>query len=118
MKIGKILPGVALLDGKVYVVGGELESCIIANGECYDPRDNVWTPIACMNEARCEFGLCALDNSLYAFGGWVGEDIGDTIEVYDPITDSWTSSGKLPEPRFSMGVVTYDGTYYQLNTIC
>ncbi|XP_071856065.1 actin-binding protein IPP [Bombus fervidus] len=110
--IGRILPGVALLDGKVYVVGGELESCIIANCECYDPRDNVWTSIACMEEPRCEFGLCALDNSLYAFGGWVGEDIGGSIEIYDPITNSWTLDGQLPKPRFSMGVVAYEGLMY------
>lgn len=109
ISIGRILPGVALLDGKVYVIGGELESCIIANCECYDPRDNVWTPIACMEEPRCDFGLCALDNSLYAFGGWVGEDIGGSIEIYDPITNTWTLEGYLPEPRFSMGVVAYEG---------
>ncbi|KAK0160479.1 hypothetical protein PV328_007887 [Microctonus aethiopoides] len=110
--IGRILPGVALLDGKVYVVGGELESCIIANGECYDPRDNVWTSIACMVEPRCEFGLCELDNCLYAFGGWVGEDIGGTIETYDPINNIWALHGELPEPRFSMGVVAYEGLIY------
>jgi len=109
ISIGRILPGVALLDGKVYVIGGELESCIIANCECYDPRDNVWTPIACMEEPRCDFGLCALDNSLYAFGGWVGEDIGGSIEIYDPISNTWTLEGYLPEPRFSMGVVAYEG---------
>ncbi|XP_043471983.1 actin-binding protein IPP-like [Leptopilina heterotoma] len=110
--IGRILPGVALLDGKVYVVGGELESCIIANGECYNPRDDVWTSIACMEEPRCDFGLCALDNSLYAFGGWVGEDIGRSIEIYDPISNTWTLDGELPEPRFSMGVVAYEGLIY------
>ncbi|XP_043282923.1 actin-binding protein IPP-like isoform X2 [Venturia canescens] len=110
--IGRILPGVAVLDGKVYVVGGELESCIIANGECYDPRDNVWTSIACMTEPRCEFGLCALDNALYAFGGWVGEDIGGSIETYDPLTNKWELHGQLPEPRFSMGVVAYEGLIY------
>lgn len=86
-----------------------MESCIIANCECYDPRDNVWTPIACMEEPRCDFGLCALDNSLYAFGGWVGEDIGGSIETYDPISNTWTLEGYLPEPRFSMGVVAYEG---------
>lgn len=107
--IGRILPGVALLGGKVYVVGGELESCIIANCECYDPRDNVWTSIACMEEPRCDFGLCALDNSLYALGGWVGEDIGGSIEIYDPITNTWTVNGYMPEARFSMGVVAYGG---------
>lgn len=110
--IGRILPGVALLDGKVYVVGGELESCIIANGECYDPRDNIWNSISCMIEPRCEFGLCSLDNYLYAFGGWIGEDIGGSIEIYNPKINKWTIHGDLPEPRFSMGVVAHDGLIY------
>ncbi|XP_076232754.1 actin-binding protein IPP [Calliopsis andreniformis] len=112
ISIGRILPGVASLNGKVYVVGGELELCISATCECYDPRDNVWTSLACMEKPRCEFGLCALDNSLYAFGGWVGEDICGSIEVYDPITNSWTMNDELPEPRFSMGVVAYEGLIY------
>ena len=116
--IGRILPGVALLDGKVYVVGGELESSIISSGECYDPRDNVWSPIACMIERRCEFGLCALDNNLYAFGGWVGEDIGGSIEIYDPLSNNWTPHGELPEPRFSMGVVAYEGTLNIIQPCC
>ena len=93
-------------------MGGELESRIIENGECYDPRDNVWTPIACMLEPRCEFGLCAFENNLYAFGGWVGEDIGGNIEVYDTINNNWTLIGKLPEPRFSMGVAAYGGMHF------
>lgn len=113
LKLGRILPGVALLDGKVYVVGGEIESCILDNGDCYDPREDKWTSIAYMVESRCEFGLCALDNCLYAFGGWVGEDIGSSIEVYNPVADVWSLHGHLPEPRFSMGVVAYEGTKNQ-----
>ncbi|XP_076675062.1 actin-binding protein IPP isoform X1 [Andrena cerasifolii] len=112
MSIGRILPGVSSLDGRVFVVGGEMESGITVTCECYDPRNNVWTPLACMEKPRCEFGLCALNNSLYAFGGWVGDDIGGSIEVYDPIANSWTLDGQLPEPRFSMGVVAYEGLIY------
>ena len=33
MGIGRILPGVSVLDYKIYVVGGEQESQILANGE-------------------------------------------------------------------------------------
>ncbi|KAL7293115.1 hypothetical protein TKK_0013268 [Trichogramma kaykai] len=113
IKTGRILPGVALLDGKVYVIGGELESHIMSDGECYDPRDNEWTSSICnMLESRCEFGLCAFENHLYAFGGWVGEDIGGNIEVYDPVTNTWHHHDKLPEPRFSMGVASYEGLIY------
>lgn len=38
MEIGRILPGVAPLGGKIFVVGGERGSQILANGEVYDPQ--------------------------------------------------------------------------------
>ena len=75
----------------VYVCGGEQDSeveHILANGEVYDPHEDVWTEMnASMSTPRCEFGMCAHNGFLYAFGGWVGEDIGGMIERYDPITD-------------------------------
>ncbi|XP_046686413.1 actin-binding protein IPP-like [Homalodisca vitripennis] len=112
MGIGRILPGVAALNGRIYVVGGEQESQILANGEVYDPTEDKWTAVANMVVPRCEFGLCALNGDLYAVGGWVGEDIGGSIERYDPTVDEWTLQGQLPEPRFSMGVVSYEGLIY------
>lgn len=48
MCIGRILPGVSTLNGRIYVVGGELESQILANGEMYDPIDDAWTAVAAM----------------------------------------------------------------------
>jgi hypothetical protein len=46
MQIGRILPGVATLGGKIFVVGGERGSQILANGEVYDPQVNqmAYTP--------------------------------------------------------------------------
>ncbi|KAL1132354.1 hypothetical protein AAG570_010310 [Ranatra chinensis] len=112
MSIGRILPGVAALNGKIYVVGGEYECCILASGEVYDPMTNTWSKIASMVVPRCEFGLCVVDGDLYALGGFVGEDIGGSIEKYDSILDEWCLQGELPEPRFSMGVVSYEGLIY------
>jgi len=53
MGIGRILPGVASLNGRIFVVGGEQDSQILANGECYDPSDNAWTKV-CTNNASCK----------------------------------------------------------------
>ncbi|XP_026280900.1 actin-binding protein IPP [Frankliniella occidentalis] len=114
MAIGRILPGVAVLNSKIFVVGGEQESQILANGEWYDTQADTWNKMACMVVPRCEFGLCALNGYLYAVGGWVGEDIGGSIERYDPHTDEWHLTGELPEPRFSMGVVSYEGLIYMV----
>ncbi|CAB3378215.1 actin-binding protein IPP [Cloeon dipterum] len=112
MAIGRIQPGVVALDGLIYVVGGEQDSQILANGEVYNPRDDTWASVASMVVPRCEFGLCALHGYLYAIGGWVGEDIGGSIERYDPLENVWALDGSLPAPRFSMGVVAYQGLIY------
>ncbi|XP_061387651.1 actin-binding protein IPP [Musca vetustissima] len=112
MEIGRILPGVAALNGKIYVVGGERGAQILANGEVYDPQNDCWSPISPMIVPRCEFGLCAMDNSLLAVGGWIGDDIGGSMERYDPDKDVWEIIGNLPEPRFSMGVVSFEGLIY------
>ena len=112
MRIARILPGIAVLNGRVFVCGGEVDSQILANGEIYDPHEDSWSDMAAMTIPRCEFGMCALDGYLYAFGGWVGEDIGGTIERYDPSKDQWEYLTKMQEPRFSMGICVYDGLIY------
>lgn len=45
MAIGRIQPGVVSLDGVIYVVGGEQDSQILANGEVYNPRDDTWSSV-------------------------------------------------------------------------
>jgi len=112
MDIGRILPGIAILSGQIFVCGGEVDSKILANGEVYDPQDDSWAPIANMMVPRCEFGLAAVDGCLYAFGGWVGEDIGGSIEMYDPALNEWRMQGTMQDPRFSMGIVSYQGLIY------
>lgn len=112
MQIGRIQPGVATLGGKIFVIGGERGSQILANGEVYDPQNDSWSTVSPMIVPRCEFGLCPLGGTLWAVGGWIGVDIGGSMESYDPVKDQWTEVGMLPEPRFSMGVVSFEGLIY------
>jgi actin-binding protein IPP len=110
MGIGRYLPCVATLNGRIFVVGGEDEYDVFEAGECYDPCENEWIKVASMVMPRCQFGLCALYGNLYAFGGLAGPAfIVESIEKYDPAKKKWRLEGDLPEPRFSMGVVSYDG---------
>ena len=48
MHIGRILPGIAVMHGCIYVCGGEVESQILANGEVYDPNEDTWREMASM----------------------------------------------------------------------
>ena len=74
MRLGRILPGVAALDGKIFVVGGEEESQILANGECYDSQDDTWNKVkrnifqckaAPMRLGRVLPGVAALDGKIF-----------------------------------------------------
>lgn len=80
MAIRRIMPGVTTLNGKIFVVGGEQESKILANGECYNPISDMWNKIDSMVIPRCEFGLVTLYGYLYAVGGYVGQNIDGSIE--------------------------------------
>ena len=62
MRIARILPGIAVLNGHVFVCGGEVDSQILANGEIYDPHEDTWCEMASMTIPRCEFGECVLPN--------------------------------------------------------
>ncbi|KAF7280404.1 hypothetical protein GWI33_006096 [Rhynchophorus ferrugineus] len=114
MRINRLVPGVASLNGYIYVAGGEEGSNILSSCERYDPETKTWTEVASMAIPRCEFGLCALDGFLYAMGGWVDTDISGSIERYDSRTDKWELVGNLSEPRFSMGLVSYEGLIYMV----
>ena len=62
--------GVAALDGKIYVVGGclqTLESCYRA--EVFDPLTRVWKELPDTNHARATPVLVPYRGKLYVFGG-------------------------------------------------
>ena len=104
--------GIAVLDRRVVVAGGEDAFLITASVESFDPDENVWTSLPSMNFPRYGLGLVSHDGFLYAIGGYVGSEIGATIERYDPSCGIWTNIDTMPNPRFSLAVVEYEGESY------
>jgi hypothetical protein len=70
------LHGITMHDGTVYVIGGngmEDGSPWLTSCEAYAVRDNSWSPIASLNEARYNCSVQAMpDGSIYVLGGFVG----------------------------------------------
>ena len=50
-----------MLNGKIYVCGGEQDCEILSNCEVYDPAEDTWSELAAMNIPKCEFGMCSLN---------------------------------------------------------
>lgn len=110
MQFARSSHGAVVLNGQIYVVGGEIESLICDNVECYDPACDKWSSLPCLNYPRCGLGLCVANECIYAFGGWVGEELGESVEKYDPETNRWTIDCIMPTPRHAMGVLESEGS--------
>ena len=80
-------PTVAVLDGKLYAVGG-YGAGALSSVERYDPATNAWEAVAPMATARCHLAVAVLDGKVYAVGGFSGGDL-SSVERYDPATNAW-----------------------------
>lgn len=108
---------VAVIDGKIYVVGGRqfikssdgtTRMSNFANLEVYDPRLDSWETRAPMPQAQGGLGAATIDGKLYVCGGeqWLPDQrVLNQCWVYDPATDQWASLASLPEGRHGIGMV-------------
>ncbi len=101
----------AVIDGKLYVVGGRVVGGgnLTAN-EVFDPATGQWQTLAPMPNAQGGIAAAALDGHLYVFGGEFFNNTGGGVYseswVYDPATDAWSSIADMPVPRHGLGAVT------------
>ncbi|XP_064194468.1 actin-binding protein IPP isoform X2 [Anguilla rostrata] len=109
--------GVAVLEGMIYVVGGEKDSMIFDCTERYDPVTKQWAAVASLNFPRCGVGVCPCHGALYALGGWVGSEIGKTMERYDPAENKWEIIGSMAVPRYYFGCCELQGFIYVIGGI-
>ena len=110
---------VALLNNKIYAVGGfdgqsgvpntlsnETYSLFyfmkgIISAEVFDPENNSWNLISNMSCKRSSVGVVALDKYIYAIGGYCGDNRTclDSIERYNPNLDKWSLMQKMSTKR-------------------
>ena len=100
--------GVAVLDGKLYAVGG-YDGGDLSSVERYDPALDAWEAVAPMAPARSRLSVAVLDGKLYAVGGQNDEEdvdggIGCLVERYDPALEVWEAVAPTGKARLSPGV--------------
>lgn len=104
--------GVAVVNGKIYAIGGYNGSYLNTN-EMYDPATDTWTTKKPMPTPRCDFGIAVYQNKIYCIGG---EDAQGKLtgvnEVYDPLTDTWETRRPMPTPRAQLDANVVNGKIY------
>ncbi|HJZ88844.1 MAG TPA: hypothetical protein VKN99_26915 [Polyangia bacterium] len=92
--------GVAVVAGKIYVLGG-FSGSVLARVDEYDPNANAWTAKADLPRARRGLAVGVANGKIYATAGtsWTDPNavtyINDTVE-YDPASDRWTARAPFP----------------------
>jgi hypothetical protein len=107
--------GVAVVDGKIYAIGGHNWGNTSGINEMYDPETDTWTTKTPMPTPRTNFGIAVVENKIYAIGGspddWVYTDVN---EVYDPAIDTWETKTSMPTARHALEANVVDGKIYMI----
>jgi N-acetylneuraminic acid mutarotase len=110
--------GVAVVNGKIYAIGGFDGVNQLSVNEEYNPVTDTWTTKASMPTARSGFAIAVYQNKIYCIGGTTG-DSGNSVsgftgvtEVYDPATDKWETKKPMPTPRADMCANIVNGKIY------
>lgn len=96
----------AVLNGQLYVIGGQLHQeenqTALRVVERYDPATNKWTTVASLPAPRSHAmnGTFVMDGKIILVGGEDGFDKPhNTVFSYDPAANKWTTIGYLPANR-------------------
>ena len=110
--------GVAVVNEKIYAIGGLNNDTQLAVNEEYNPVTDTWTTKAQMPTARSGFAIAVYQNKIYCIGGTVGdgEDLVSGFtganEVYDPVKNTWEIKESMPTPRADLCASVVDGKIY------
>lgn len=104
--------GVAVLDGKLYAIGGYNGKERLNTLEVYDSRMKRWTKVTSMCYRRSAVGATSLNGYLYVCGGYDGISSLNVMERYSATNDRWDQKALMNYQRSAAGVVAFDGYIY------
>ena len=103
--------GIALSNGKIYVIGG-YNNLVLNSIEEYNPATDAWTFKAPMPTARHSFSTCEINGKIYIIGGFDGKSYINKVECFDPVTNSWTEKASMLFGRAYTGATSIGEKIY------
>nr|XP_046908347.1 kelch-like protein 18 [Dermatophagoides farinae] len=106
--------GVAVMERKLYAIGGYNGFDRLNTVEVYDSKVKQWKRVKSMHYRRSAVGAAALSDELYVCGGYDGSISLNVVERYSSTTNEWTEVTPMNIKRSAAGVVSLDGYIYAL----
>jgi hypothetical protein len=105
--------GAAVVDGRIYAIGGRNELGAVGTVEMYDPQTNRWTYMTSMPTPRSGFAIVSFMGKIYCMGGFVSTtEFTAVVEVYDPEIDRWETRASMLFSRAGVSACVVDGCIY------
>jgi hypothetical protein len=101
--------GVAVVNDKIYAIGGYADNNALGVNEMYDPATNTWTTKTPMPNSDYSFAIATYDKKIFCFGS--------KTQVYDTTTDSWMTKTSDPITRTTASARTVNGKIYIIGGI-
>ena len=116
MSVARYDAAVAVLGGRLYVIGGRnTAGAALGTVERFDPENGQWTTVEELREERYDAAAVAYQGRIVLMGG--REDDGavtEDVEEYVPSEDDWESFQSLGQAREGLGAVVLGGRMYAL----
>jgi RNA polymerase sigma factor (sigma-70 family) len=103
---------IAVVNNKIYVIGGSPVAGFLAAVEEYDPVADKWTKKADMPNGRTGLSASVVNGKIYVIGGMNNIVCLPTVEEYDPVADIWTRKTDMPSSRGSHSASVVNGKIY------
>lgn len=103
----------AVVEGRMYVMGGQTAAGLSADTLMFDLTLNTWEKRAPLPEAVRDVQAVVLGERLYLAGGVRADGkVSAALRVYDPRADVWTQAAAMPAGRSAAAAAALDGRLY------
>ncbi|HEX2947439.1 MAG TPA: kelch repeat-containing protein [Clostridia bacterium] len=98
---------VAVVNNKLYAIGGYNGASILSSVEEYNPETNTWTIKAPMANPRYGHEVAVINEKIYVVGGGY-----NAVEEYDPATNTWATKSSMVNSRFGFKAAVVNNKIY------
>lgn len=114
MPTATVFSSAALLNGEIYVVGGDDKSgTAVSDVQVYNPSTNAWSAGTPLPTATDSTSAAVVNNFLYVFGGSPsGGGVTNAVWAYNPSTKKWTGKAAMITARNETLAVVENNVVY------
>ncbi len=118
MPTGRTGACAVVLDGWIYVIGGENGGAPLKTVERFHPDNNAWDKnVAHLREKRANATAVVLDDKIYVIGGHEEDEASGEVERYNPAKNKWEEMEELKIDRILPTAVVFNNKIYVIGGV-